>query len=261
MSENINQQSNKVYISLTSIYQNQDILLHTLHSIINQTKLPDKIFLYLSEEEYILDKGFKNKNITNIDLLNFINNNEIISLNWVKNTGPYRKLLPLLKDKWSEDCVIITIDDDTIYDNNLIKNMLEDYNKFKCVINYRSFTPLFINFKEFNYEKKEKLKDLSLYNFPTGKGGILYHPSFFYKTEELIFNENIYLKLCDKQDDVWFYIIRVLNNIGCYGKRRKWLEKDISKRGLFVVYNNKNNNNTIVFKNVIKKLEELNYKF
>ena len=36
------------YISLTSIFRNQDILLMTLQSIIIQTIKPDKIFLYLS---------------------------------------------------------------------------------------------------------------------------------------------------------------------------------------------------------------------
>ena len=43
-----------VYISITSIFQNQDILLQTLQSIMNQTRKPDKIFLYLSEESYII---------------------------------------------------------------------------------------------------------------------------------------------------------------------------------------------------------------
>ena len=60
-----------VFISLTSIFKKQDSLLQTLHSIMKQTKLPDKIFLYLSEEPYILDTGFKDKKITNSNLLKF----------------------------------------------------------------------------------------------------------------------------------------------------------------------------------------------
>ena len=77
-----------IYISLTSIFKNQDILLQTLQSIIKQTKKPDKIFLYLSEESYILDDGFKNKKITNSNLLKFTNDNSIIDIKWVENTGP-----------------------------------------------------------------------------------------------------------------------------------------------------------------------------
>ena len=47
--------SNSVFL------KNQDLLLQTLQSIIKQSILPDKIFLYLSEEPYILDTGFKDK--------------------------------------------------------------------------------------------------------------------------------------------------------------------------------------------------------
>ena len=54
----------------------------------------------------------------------------------------YRKLLPLLKDKWNEDCIIITIDDDTIYDTNLIENLVNDYHTNKCVIGNRGFSTI-----------------------------------------------------------------------------------------------------------------------
>ena len=251
--------SSQVYISLTSIFQNQNILLETLKSIMIQSKMPDKIFLYLSEEPYILDKGFQNKKITDINLLNFINNNKIISINWVKNTGSYRKLLPLLKDKWEEDCFIITIDDDTVYDSHLIQNLINDYYEQKCVVGYRGFTPSFDKVENFNYLKKKKeVQKLSLYNYLTGKGGILYKPEFFHKTQDLIFNHEIYLNFCHTADDIWFYIVRLLNNINCYIDDKKiWLTKDNTKSGLYVHFNNKNNNNTVVFKNTIKKLKDL----
>jgi hypothetical protein len=232
-----------------------------MQSIIKQTIKPDKIFLYLSEEPYILDIGFKDKKITNSNLLNFIYDNSIINIKWVKNTGSYRKLLPLLKDKWDEDCIIITIDDDTIYDKNLIKNLINDYYKNKCVVCYRGFTPLFDKIQNYNYLKRDNLKSLSLYNFSTGKGGILYKPEFFHKTKNLIFNDEIYLNTCDKQDDIWFYIVRLLNNVKCYVGDKKWKEKDLTSEGLFYNFNSKNNNNTIVFKNTIKKLKELDYNF
>uniref|UniRef100_A0A6C0BTV6 Glycosyltransferase 2-like domain-containing protein n=1 Tax=viral metagenome TaxID=1070528 RepID=A0A6C0BTV6_9ZZZZ len=250
-----------IYVSITSIYKNQNPLYETLKSILIQTIPPDKIFIYLSEEPYILDDGFIDKKITDNNLLNLINNTPNIELNWVKNIGSYRKLLPLLKDKWKEDCIIITFDDDTIYNNNLIKNLINDYNNNKCVIGYSGFTPTFREFKDFNYLKRGLTHNVSLYNFLTGKGGILYKPDFFHKTENLIFNEEIFLNTCDKQDDVWFYLIRILNNIKCYLSQKDWLSKNIITRGLYDNYNSKNNNNTIAFKNTILKLSELGYKF
>ena len=251
-----------VYISLTSIFKNQDILLQTLESIMDQTRLPDKIVLYLSEESFILDTGFKDKKITDTNLLTFINNNSIIDIKWVKNTGSYRKLLPLLKEKWEEDCIIITIDDDVIYSRDLIKNLVNDYNKYKCVISYRGFTPdLDDNVENFDYFKGKELVSKYIYNFSTGVGGILYKPEFFHKTKDLIFDETIFLNTCDKQDDIWFYIIRILNDIDCYidKDRNKWIIKDITKRdGLYQNYNSKNNQNTIAFKDTINLLKKTN---
>ena len=246
-----------IYISLTSIYKNQNNLLQTLKSIIIQTKQPNKIYLHLSEEEYILDSGFKDKKITNTKLLNFINNHPIIELVWIKNYGSFRKLLPLLKKKWNEDCIIITIDDDTIYDNNLIKNLVSDYNKHNCIIGYRGFTPEFNKIKDFDYNKRTKKKRKKyLYNFLTGKGGILYKPDFFYKTNDLIFNQELYLKYCSKQDDIWFYLVRVLNNIPCYLGNKNWKNKNLESYGLFLNFNKKNNNNTVVFRTIFKILEK-----
>jgi hypothetical protein len=241
-----------IYISLTSIFKNQTILLDTLQSILSQTLLPEKIFLYLSEEPFILDSGFQNKEITNIELSNFLEENkELIQVNWVENEGSYRKLLPLLKEKWEEDCIIISIDDDTIYDNNLIKNMVNDYNEYKCVINYRGFTPNMSILEEFDYNIRKKLIKKHIYNFPTGKGGILYKPQFFHKTNELIFNKNLYLNMSSKQDDIWFYIIRIKNDIECFIDKKPYMIKNLSNNGLFVFFNKENNQNTVVFHNIL----------
>ena len=172
-----------IYVSVTSIFKNQDVLFQTLQSITKQTLKPEKIFVYLSEEPSFFDDGFKEKQITEAKLSNLIRNNSIIEINWGKEMGPLGKLLPLLKDKWEEDCIIITIDDDTVYDSDLVKNLVKDYNEYKCVINYRGFTPKFDIFENFNYMNRDKTNKLSLYNFTTGKGSILYKPEFFHKTE------------------------------------------------------------------------------
>lgn len=250
-----------VYVSLTTIFKNQNALYETIQSILMQTRPPDKIFIYLSEEPYILDCGFIDKKITDDKLQNLINSTPNIELNWVKNIGSYRKLLPLLKEKWNEDCIIITFDDDTIYSKNLINNLINDYNTHKCVVGYSGFTPFFKELKDFNYLKRGLTNNLSLYNFLTGKGGILYKPEFFHKTEKLIFNEEIYLNTCDKQDDVWFYLIRILNKVKCYLAEKEWLSKNIITRGLYDNFNSKNNNNTVAFRKTLNKLSEMDYKF
>jgi hypothetical protein len=245
-----------IYVSLTSIFKNQERLLETLRHLLKQSKQPDKIFVYLSEESYILDEGFKERNITNLDLSELIANNDVIEVKWVENIGSFRKLIPLLKEQWRNNCFIITVDDDHIYDYHLIQNLVSDYHKHKCVISYRGFTPKLKHFKDFNYKKRDKRKIKKLTNFSTNGAGTLWKPSFFHKTKQLVFNKNIYCNFCSKQDDVWFYIIRYLNNINCLIGRKKWRIQDNSGDGLFINFNRKNNTNTRVFNRVIKVLKK-----
>ena len=92
----------KIFVSLTSIFQNQEILLKTLKTICNQSLKPDKCFLYLSEMPYLLDLGFKNRKINDC-LKNFLDEQKnFIQTIWCDNTGPYRKLLPFLKNNFKE---------------------------------------------------------------------------------------------------------------------------------------------------------------
>lgn len=276
-----------IYVSVTTIFQNQNILLNTLQSIASQTQLPDKVFIYLSEEKYLLDKGFTEKKITNKNLLHFLSNNKkLFHIKWVKNEGPYRKLLPLLKEKWNEDCIIITIDDDITYHNEFISNLVKDYNKHKCVINYRGFTPKINDISEFNYKKRhynnywcswtEEMPcdpnnkySKYIFNFSTNGAGTLFKPEFFHKTKELVFNKNIYLDICKTNDDIWFYITRFKNNIDCY--------IDNSKNNLFTMqnenlrhtdgnnkgglWNTYNKNETEIFHKTLKEVNKFLYKY
>jgi hypothetical protein len=250
MEKNFNQ-----YISLTSIYQNQEILLKTLYSLIKQTIIPTKIYLFLSESPYLLDCGFQNKEITYNELREFvILHSNMIEVRWVENTGPYRKLLPLLEEKWDENCIIITVDDDTVYTEYLLEEMIKDYMEKQCVVGYRGFTPMCKVLDHFNYNKRKDLDNISLYNFVTGKGGILYCPQFFYKTKDLVFNHSIYMKYCPTADDIWFYLIRIINGIKCYIKELQYMTKDNTNElyALYFNYNKTMNTNIL-----LTTLEEL----
>ena len=119
----------------------------------------------------------------------------------------------------------------------------------------------FDKLENFDYLKQDKLQHLSLYNFFTGKGGILYKPQFFHKTHDLIFNDKIYLDTCHTGDDIWFYIIRLLNNVKGYLDNKKWLVNDLTrKKSLVSIFNIHNNNNTSLFKNTFEKLKDLENK-
>lgn len=254
----------KIYISLTSIFQRQNKLLRTLKSIVNQTLLPSKCYIYLSTEPYLLDKGFKDK-IINPELNNFIINNNIFEICWCENIGPYRKILPLLKEKWNEDCLILTMDDDINYHPDLVKQSLTDYNKYKCCIAYRGFTPN-LNIHTINdlvYKEGPIHHRKHLYNFANGGVGTVHHPSFYHKTGDLIFNLKYIMELCPTSDDLWYYFIRIANNVETvlnleYINFLRFMMDDFRATALCINYNYKNNTNENSFKKIRNKFIELN---
>lgn len=246
-----------IYISITSIFQRQSALVTTLNSIINQTVKPDGIFLYLSEEPYLLDSGFKNKNITDNRLNQFIKSNPLITVIWTENTGPYRKLLPLLKENFNNNCLIITIDDDTQYNNTLIETYVKLFDIHECQIGARA-TSLNIELATANkYGQPPEYGSPTISNFNTGKGGILYHPKFFHKFNDIIFNDNIYNMLCPSNDDIWFNCLRMCSDTPCYVPDYKYMNNDLhNEYSLWDQYNKVNNKNCKCFLDTMLHLKD-----
>tara|TARA_B110001452_G_C15241431_1_gene429872 strand:- start:9781 stop:10554 length:774 start_codon:yes stop_codon:yes gene_type:complete len=252
-----------IYVSLTSIYQKQNLLLNTLVSIKNQILLPTKCYIYLSTEPYLLDQGFKNK-ILNNDLQEFIDKNDIFEVRWCENIGPYRKLLPLLKEKWNEDCLILTMDDDIFYHSNLINQLVSDYNKYKCCIAYRGHTPNLnnINFETLKYEKGNSPILKHLYNFANSGVGTVNHPSFYHKTGDLIFNLEYIKNYCETSDDIWYYLCRIVNNIETvlnlkYNNYINFNMESHNSTALCINYNYKNKTNENNLRKIADKFIEL----
>lgn len=246
-----------VYISITSIYQRQSELVVTLNSIINQTVIPDEIFLYLSEDPYLLDSGFKNKTITDKQLNQFIESNPLIKITWTKNTGPYRKLLPLLEENFDKDCLIITIDDDTQYNNTMIETYIKLFDIHQCQIGARATSMNMEIAKQGKYGQPPQYNVSEISNFNTGKGGILYHPSFFHRFNEIIFNDEVYNRLCSTGDDIWFNCLRMCSNVPCYVPKYKYMNRDLhNNHSLWYKFNSINNQNCKYFADTMLYIED-----
>lgn len=135
--------------------------------------------------------------------LNKIKN--IIEFRWTENIGPYRKLIPALREA-SIDEIIIYADDDTLYQRDWLKLLLEKFlennerkviasrvrEKRKNLFNLHKtymLWPIATTEKEFN-------KDFLI----TGVGGAILKRSHF--NENLIYNDD-FLNICPKADDFW----------------------------------------------------------
>lgn len=231
-----------VIISLTSYGRRVgETLIYTLLSIYNQSVKPNKIVLWLDQNEYSI-----NDIPSNIIFLQKYG----LEIFFTENIKSYKKLIPSLK-KFPND-IIITIDDDLIYNKNLIKTLLEQHYKMPNVIlaPVGSDIQLDNNGKILPYQTwkdPSPLKDIK-YFFPWGGSGKLYPPGSLHCE---VLNENVFQSICPLADDIWFWAMAVLNHTPqkkCVLQGRVWYSFDdlyqyFHKGTGLTYYNDKKNEN------------------
>lgn len=165
--------SDQVIISLTSIKSRYDdkILHSTLDVLTNLNYDNYSIVLNISKEPKYLDTGFTDHDIQCLNQLY-----PKIMINVVKNDGPLRKIIPTLK--LFNNNIIITVDDDCIYDKNIISTFVNIYNLKKCIVSSRCRKNFDIP-NTINNFLKVRSDEYNLNMLPEGLGGILYHSSMF----------------------------------------------------------------------------------
>lgn len=203
-----------VLIGLTSIRGREGALKRTLDSLLAQTPPPDArpvgLHLFLSHTPYLLDRGFA-------EIPGFIrrrirqsrHRRMALHCHFVENTGPYRKLLPLLErltpEEQARDPYLITADDDTLYPRNWLVRLLEAQDRLHCVVGFRGRRMVVEGGRLAPYHRWIK-HDPSLVEphpltVPTGKDGICYRLSQLHagvrQTSEA-------LRLAGHADDLWF---------------------------------------------------------
>lgn len=170
----------KIYVSLTTIPSraNQKIFLENIKKFIREQQNDyvqiEKIFINIPKEY----KRFKDKiNTKVIEELKEIKQIEIIYLE--KDYGPSSKYLgPLILNKYNiHDSLLIIIDDDRVYNKNLIKHFLISHQSFpsyefyaglwKCFFDkdYKFLKNNFLEITRYQEENKDNFK------FGNGLGG------------------------------------------------------------------------------------------
>lgn len=96
----------QVWVSLTTTSLRLPLAIKTIESILSQSFAPNRFVLNLSEEPYLLDSGIQTSDPRLGDIP--------IEIQFTKNTGPYRKLLPLIFEA-PDDVIVVTIDDDVLF--------------------------------------------------------------------------------------------------------------------------------------------------
>jgi hypothetical protein len=254
-----------VYISLTTISKRIHSIYDTILSLFAQTYPIEEIHLYISSEAYLLDDGIQ---IIPHELQRLANAIEGFKIIYTENTGPYRKLLPILKTLWNQNAIIITVDDDKIYHKNMVETMVDKYieeggrhviaNRAQirwntilggyCLRRYRKYnrakqlqlkrlSEKVDQAHQLSYAMSEKSDYAKALSFFEGNDGVLYHTKFF---TPLIFQFNLIKKLAKTHDDFWFKMCALINGHGVvclYSYKKRISEKKANTAGSALHFN------------------------
>jgi hypothetical protein len=187
---------NDIIVSLTSYGRRIYEVALTIESLMEQTVKPNKIILWLSQDEFTPENIPQTlKNLQKRGLI----------IEFCKDIKSYKKLVPAL-EKYP-NVIIITVDDDVLYQYDMVENLLRGYKenpemiyfcrghriKFKKTGTIESYTRWDWFISDYQIDKL---------NFPTGVGGVLYPPNCLHSD---VTNEELFMTLAPQADDVWFY--------------------------------------------------------
>lgn len=190
--------TDKVIVSLTSYGRRVDSTVsYTLCSLLRQSFSPDEIILWLDSNNW------NEHNLPNsIKLLE----KKGITVKFCNDIKSYKKIIPVLNEY--PDALIITCDDDLYYRPNMIERLINYYQKDNNKIyahraHYITFDKKGKMNRYNDWEEEISDKEGRLV-FPTSGGGTLYTKRLLHKD---VCNEEIFMKLSPKADDVWLYFM------------------------------------------------------
>ncbi len=194
-------ENSQVIVSLTTYGKRLYDVYLTIESIMQQTTKANRIILWLEDslKNELVPKMLGHQQSRGLEI------------RYCKDIKSYKKLIPTLK--LFPNNFIITVDDDVIYECDMIENLIRSYKKAPGYVYANRIRRMEINnegeLEEYNTWKviKEPMTDSAL-NIPTGVGGVLYPPNCF--TEE-VFNEVVFMDICGRADDIWFKTMCLIN--------------------------------------------------
>ena len=192
-----------VVVSLTSFGNRVSDVHLAIETIMQGTIKPNRIILWLSESE------FSSRDIP-VTLQRQVTRG--LEIRFCKDIRSYTKLMYTLKE-YPDSC-IITIDDDVIYEYDIVERLINTHKHHpQAVCACRVHRIILGNdnkpksYMDWDWEVESQGNENPLL-FPTGVGGVLYPPHCF---SDEVFNEDIYMTKCPYADDVWFYAMELLN--------------------------------------------------
>ena len=193
----------KITASLTSYPARINTVPYAIASILRQTMKPDRIVLWLGKEKFPdekLPKIFDEIKACGVEI------------KFREDLKPHTKYFYAMKEY--PDDIVITFDDDCMYDRDVIEKLYKSYTEHpECV---SGMTVHRLTFKSdgsiagyFDWEHgyTGKPGNESHTYLAAGVGSVLYPPEALH---EEAFNTEAMKKLCPKADDIWLKVMEVM---------------------------------------------------
>lgn len=195
----------EVVVSLTSYGERIHNVHLAIESIMQQTVKPNRIVLWLAEDE------FKGKTLP---VALQMQQKRGLEIAYCEDLKSYKKIIPALK-RFPEAC-IITIDDDLAYNPDMIEKLInahKDRPSDICAVRMHGIVldeeRMPRPYDDWHYCVRKCPEKNNLAFFTTG-GGVLFPPHCFL---DEVYNKDVFMNICNTADDVWFNAMRLLNDI------------------------------------------------
>ena len=193
--------SREIVVSLTT-YPGRVYDVHfAVHSLLSQTMLPDRLVLWLSEDEFPRREGDLPEALLSL-------RRRGLEIRFVSgNARAYKKLLPALAA--FPDAVVVTADDDIYYPPDWLKTLLAARARrhdaiWAARVRRVSLPGPYLSWPVLG-DGAEPAPPATL--FPTGCGGVLYPPG---SLDSRVSDEAAALRLAPSNDDIWLWAMGAL---------------------------------------------------
>jgi hypothetical protein len=198
----------KVIVSVTTTKARLKFFFYAFQSLRKQKYNNFRLVINLSSEPYLLDEGIST-------IPDWLKDDKTI-IRFIKNNGPYRKLIPLINEISEED-IIVTADDDVLYSEDWLEKIVERaflYPNFIVCGRARHIKKNIIGRFQ-NYSNwpivSERTTGLSL--IPIGCSGVAYRINLL---DLKFLNDDAFAKCAPTADDIWFRLASIRKNTKVY---------------------------------------------
>jgi len=194
----------KITVSVTSYPGRIKIVDRTIDTLLNQTLKPDRVMLWLGEDKFPQKEAQLPKRLLKLREYG-------LTIGWCRDLRSYTKLLPALKAH--PDDIIVTADDDILYNPDMVETLYNSYISAPECIHTQAAMRMegdgkggLSSYNDWWYCKTSGEKSYA--NLLMGVNGVLYPPHSMPKE---IFNEAAFKRIAPTTDDLWFWAMAVLN--------------------------------------------------